>query len=339
MKLNCTLRALFSMAAMGVAFTACGSPASSTRTTVTTAGRSPSHRTSPTTASSSITATSAPTPTTGAGAQDLPANNQLRAELLTTFAAYKQMPETYFSGPQPGTLYYAYLPSTGTYWALAHFGITSAAPSQTGIGMQDGGDVGVFTRQAGGAWKMTLGGEPFPCPGQIPDAVMTVWGLTLSGACQVASASSPSRSKLTNPAVTSGLPAGRYFGTLLYFGLQLDGTGSILFEPETWQGSSPPVSHSGNYYFLDFGPSTVAAYWVGSSAASSHEVTGHFDSAFAQVAKNAMVPFAAQPDSGYVIQATVPTGCTGACSELVSITQFSPLTPMPSNPDYTEPSP
>ncbi|MGA2836519.1 MAG: hypothetical protein ABSF84_07980 [Acidimicrobiales bacterium] len=326
-------RTLFSIVATGVTFAACGSPARSTRTTVTTAGRSP------TTASSSVTTTSAGTPTTGSGAQDLPASDQLRAELLTTFAASKQMPESYFTGPQPGTLYYAYLPSTRTYWALAHFGISSAAPSQTDVDMQDGGDVGVFSRRDGGAWTMTVGGEPFPCPGQIPDAVMTVWGMTPSGACEVADASSPSRSKLTNPAVTPDLPAGVYFGTLLSFDLHLDGTGSILFEPETWQGGSLPVSHSGDYYFLDFGPSTTAAYWVGSSAASSHEVTGHFDSAFAQVAENAMVPFATQPYSGYVIQATVPTGCTGACSELASITQFGPLTPKPPNPDYAEPSP
>ncbi|MGD0881307.1 MAG: hypothetical protein ABSB09_07055 [Acidimicrobiales bacterium] len=260
-------------------------------------------------------------------------------ELLATFAASKQMPVSYFTGPTAGTLYYAYLPSTGTYWALAHFGITPAAPIQTGVDMQDGGDVGVFRRQTGGEWTMTVGGEPFPCPGQIPDAVMSVWGLTPSGACEIASASSPSRSKLTSPAVTSDLPAGAYFGTLLSFDLQLDGMGSILFEPETWQGGSPPVSHSGNYYSLDFGPSTIAAYWVGSTAASSHEITGRFNSTFAQIAENAMVPFVTQPYSGYVIQATVPAGCTGACSEVASITQFSPLTPMPPNPNYAEPAP
>ncbi len=338
MKLSCKLHTLFPLVAMGVTFAACGSNATSTRTSVSTVGRSPSHRTSPTTAPSSVTSTSTVTPTTGTGAQDLPASDQLRAELLTSFAAYKQVPESYFTGPQPGTLYYAYLPSTGTYWALAHFGITAAAPFRTGVDMQDGGDVGVFNRRAGGSWRMTLGGEPFPCPGEIPDAVMTAWGLTPSGACEVASASSPSRSKLTNPAVTLDLPAGLYFGTLISFSLQLDGTGSILFEPETWQGSSPPVSRSGNYYSLDFGPSTAAAYWVGSSAASSHEVIGHFDRAFAQVAENAMVPFVAQPYSGYVVQVTVPAGCTGACSEVASITQFSSLTPMPPNPNYAEPS-
>jgi hypothetical protein len=335
-----TLRTIIPTVAVGVALAACGSPATSARTTVSTAGRSPSHRTSTTTASSPVTSTSATTATTGTGggARNLPADDQLRAALLAVFAADKQLPESYFTGPEPGTLYYAYVPSTATYWALAHFGITSAASSQAGVDMQDGGDAGVFTRPAGGAWRMTLAGEPFPCPGQIPDAVLAVWGLTLSGACEVASGSSPVRSKLTGPVTALDLPAGTYFGTLLSFDLLLDGTGSVLFEPETWQGATPPVSHSGGFYFLEFGPSTTAAYWVGSSAASSHEVTGHFDSAFAKVVEDAMVPFVDQPYSGYVIEVTVPAGCTGACSQVDSITQYSSLTPMPPNPDYTEPS-
>ena len=201
--------------------------------------------------------------------------------------------------------------------------------------MQDGGNIGIFSRQVGQPWKMTPGGIPFPCPGALPSAMMALWGLTSSGACVVASASSPARAT-TNPTTMLNLPAGTYFGTILYFELSLDGTGTILFEPETVKGTNPPVN-SDSDVTLSFDPSTSTGYWVGTSAASSHEVTGTFNSTFAEVVKDAMEPFTAQPFSGYVIEVAPLPGCSGVCTEANSVTQFGALTPTTGDSDYTQP--
>lgn len=268
-------------------------------------------------------------------AENLTADGALNSELLATFAAYKQLPESFFTGPLKGTLYYGYLTSTRAYWALANFSITPAASFQAGVNMQDGGDIGIFTRQDDEPWKMTLGSIPFPCPGVLPSAIMALWGLTSSGACVVASADSPDRTT-TNPNTVLNLPAGTYFGTILSFELSLDGTGTIIFEPDTVDGTSPPVS-SDSDVVLSFGLSTTTGFWVGTSPASSHEVTGTFNNAFAEVVKDAMEPFIAQPYSGYVIEVAAVPGCAGGCAEAISVTQINSLTPTSGEPDYTEP--
>jgi hypothetical protein len=268
-------------------------------------------------------------------AENLTADGTLNSELLATFAAYKQLPESFFTGPLRGTLYYGYLTSTRTYWALANFSLTPAASVQASVNMQDGGDIGIFTRQSGEPWKMTLGSIPFPCPGVLPSAIMTLWGLTSSGACVVASASSPDRTT-TNPNTMLNLPAGTYFGTILFFELYLDGTGTIIFEPETVEGTSPPVN-SDSDVALSFGPSTTTGFWVGTNPASSHEVAGTFNNTFAEVVKDAMESFTAQPYSGYVIEVAAVPGCAGGCTEANSVTQFNSLTPTSSDPDYTKP--
>jgi hypothetical protein len=249
------------------------------------------------------------------------------------------MPESYFTGPLPGTVYYGYLTSKRTYWALAHFSLTPAASERASVDMQDGGDFGIFMRRNGEPWKMTPGGFPFPCPGVLPTAVMAIWGMTSPGQCVVASKSSPARSKLINPTTSIvNPPAGTYFGTIVYFDLDLEGNGTILLATETWQGASSPVSDSGGGWIdLAIVPSTTTGYWVGNRRDSSHEVTGHFDSHFAGIVADAMKPFTAQPYSGYVIQTAVIPGCTGSCAEASSVTQVNSVTPIPTNPDYTEP--
>jgi hypothetical protein len=289
--------------------------------------------TSAVTSVSPVSSTTFPSTT----AQNLPATDQLRSDLLTAFVAFKQLPASYFTGPNPGTLFYAYVPSTESYWALAHFSLTASATSAAQIGMQDGGDIGIFTRQANEPWKVMGGGIPFPCPGELPVEAMNLWGLVPAGSCQVVSASSPARAKLSGTVPVLSVPAGTYFGTLLYFDLHVDGTGSMLFEPETWQGGSQPVSRSGSYVSLTYSPSMVASYWVGSSASSSHQVTGPVDATFAHDVVNAMVPFASEPYSGYVITVVDPAGCSGSCSQATAITQIGPLAPTPPNPDFTEP--
>jgi len=266
------------------------------------------------------------------------ATSDVKAALLAAYAAQKRLPLAEVTGPLPGTLYYGLDAVTETYWAVATFGLTSSAPFEAQVSMQDGGNLGVFARKGGQAWTVRLGGIPFPCPGELPADLMSVWGMTSPGGCVVSSASSPARAQ-ANSANVLDIPPGTYFGVVLYEELALNGYGTILFEPETWQGTSSPVSHSHLYYALDTDQSTVAGYWTGPSRSASHEVLGSFDLAFARRVQNAMVPFTTQPLSGYEVTVSIPAGCSGACSKAAKIVQLNSVAPLPANPAFTEPSP
>ncbi len=129
------------------------------------------------------TTTSPPAP----AAVNLPAPPGLRAELFAAYTAAKRLPADDFIGPLPGTLYYAYVPSTGTYWATATFTLSSTAPTDAAVQMQDGGNTGVFSRHGGETWHAEMGQIPFPCPDQIPPPVAAVWHMTYPAGCQSAS--------------------------------------------------------------------------------------------------------------------------------------------------------
>ncbi len=288
--------------------------------------------------SASPSAPAVPASSTEAGAQNLVASSDIQAALLAAYATEKGLPQAEVTGPLSGTLYYGIDNATGTYWAVAQFGLTASAPFNAEVNMQDGGNIGVFSRQGDQPWTVRLGGIPFPCPGVLPADLMSVWGMTSPGNCDVVSASSPARAQATIADVLD-MPAGTYFGVIIYVELQLDGYGNILFEPETWQGTSSPASQSHLYYALTFDPSTVTGYWTGTSRSGSQEVLGSFDLAFGQRIQSAMVPFMTQPFSGYEVTVSIPAGCSGACSEATNIIQLNSVAPMPANPDFTEPPP
>ena len=104
----------------------------------------------------------------------------MRADLTAVYVAYMHMPATDIAGTVAGSVYYAYVPATDTYWAVASFVPTSTAAEQTLVNLQDGGDMGVFTRVGTGAWQMrSNGGIPFPCPGLLPADVSSLWGMTI----------------------------------------------------------------------------------------------------------------------------------------------------------------
>jgi hypothetical protein len=299
---------------------------------------SPSASTAPAARAHPATASvSAPESSTEAGAQNLVASSSLEAALLAAYATEKGLPQDQVTGPLPGTLYYGIDNATGTYWAVAHFGLTPSASFQDEVNMQDGGNIGVFSRQGDQPWTVGLGGIPFPCPGELPADLMAVWGMTSPGGCVLVSASSPAWAQTTAADVLD-MPAGTYFGVVLSVELLLDGDGSIQFEPETWQGTSTPASQSHLYYSLEIAPSAATGYWTGTSRSASQEILGTFDLEFAQGIQSAMVPFTTQPLSGYEVTVSIPAGCSGACSEVTDIVQLNSVAPLPTNPDFTEPS-
>jgi hypothetical protein len=117
------------------------------------------------------------------GGPESPGHRSAQSATAGPFAQAKGYPQSDFSGPVPGSLYYAYLPSTGSYWALATFSLVPGFPFQLGVDMQDGGNTGIFTMPSGASWQVRFGGIPFPCRGNFPDALATVSALSYSPAC------------------------------------------------------------------------------------------------------------------------------------------------------------
>jgi hypothetical protein len=118
-----------------------------------------------------------------AGAQNLVASPALKAQLLAAYLAQKGFQPSWVTGPDAGSVYYGFLPSTNTYWAMATFSLAPGAPQQANVNMQDGGNIGIYTAVSGQPWTVRFGTVPFPCPGALPQALMSVWDITPPEVC------------------------------------------------------------------------------------------------------------------------------------------------------------
>lgn len=172
---------------------ACMSGPRNSSATTTTAGGASGSATSTTTR----TPSTAPTPTTVStrpGAVNLAVPAEVDPQLLEAYVsgarnefggdADLRAPDVI--GPLSGNLYYAEIPSTGDYWALASFSPSAQATPQQQVNFQDGGGTGLFEEQPGQGWKMVghpNGGGPWPCPGQILPALEDVWHLQSFSGC------------------------------------------------------------------------------------------------------------------------------------------------------------
>lgn len=83
----------------------------------------PAASTTPSAAASPTAAAPSATPATPGGVQNLVITSAEISELTAGFAAREGMSVSSVlgGGPLPGSVYYAYDPATGTYWALANF--------------------------------------------------------------------------------------------------------------------------------------------------------------------------------------------------------------------------
>ncbi len=149
-------------------------PKSTTSTTATT-----STTTLSVPAATSTTTTSVPGNGSSAP-QDIVPDQATEAQLEAAYAAYMGDPPQDIAGTEQGSVYEAYLPPAATYWALARFLPTSDASEQTVVGMQDGGNIGIFDKSASGSWTMIAKGTSPFCPSRsaIPAEVQSLWGLT-----------------------------------------------------------------------------------------------------------------------------------------------------------------
>lgn len=126
-------------------------------------------------------ASPAPSPTGKASdaAVNLPATNALRLALRQAYVSARPgvRPDE-VDGPRRGTLYYAFVPATRTYWAIAWFDPSAHARYQTQVNFQDGMGGAVFTRHSGGNWRATVHERGnLPCPGDVPPSVLRAWAL------------------------------------------------------------------------------------------------------------------------------------------------------------------
>jgi hypothetical protein len=142
-----------------------------------------------TAAASQSAAAPSPTPT---GIQNLVISSAEKSDLTTAFVAMRgiSLSDIAGGGPEAGSVYYGYDPSTDTYWALANFAASSTASMNAQIGFQDGGGTGMFKKAgATGAWQATRASFPEIC-GEVtyfPAAVLMAWSISttsLPPACQ-----------------------------------------------------------------------------------------------------------------------------------------------------------
>jgi hypothetical protein len=171
---------VFALVLSGAAVAACSNspstPAGSGGTTPTAAGNA-------TTQPPSTTQPPAGTTTTSGAPQNLAATAALKSSITAVYVAARNLPASQVAGTVPGSVYYAYVPSTQTYWAIASFEPNGSATMQTQVAMQDDGCCGIFTQMTGGNWVFVSGFLGEPCTGQIPASLMALWNLHPPGDC------------------------------------------------------------------------------------------------------------------------------------------------------------
>jgi len=145
-----------------------------------------SRQSTPTSASAGAPTSSTTTPTTlpvAGPVRNLVADTTVRQQLMAAFIAARSQPTDTWAaipaaaigGIEPGSLYYAYVPSTNTFWAMASFYPTPGTEQTSAfIGFQDGGNSAQFARSDDGPWAVKYIG---PCYTALPPEVQAAWGL------------------------------------------------------------------------------------------------------------------------------------------------------------------
>jgi hypothetical protein len=173
-----------SAVAVGALFlSACsnGGPTATGTTTTTASGSSSSGGRTTTTTSGAGASTT--TSTTSGAPQNLVATAAVKSALTAVYVARNGLPAAEVAGTAPNSVYYAFMPSTNTYWAIAAFLPTANASMNTEVAMQDDGCCGIFNMTTGGAWTLVARYLGAPCGGQIPATLEELWHLTPPGDC------------------------------------------------------------------------------------------------------------------------------------------------------------
>ena len=172
--------------AVGVALLVAGcSSVTHLATTSPTTTAEPTTRSTPSSTTTEQTTPASTTTQSPPAVENLVADATVRQDLLTAFSTFRSdgtntpgfaaIPQGAVGSIQSGSLYYAFIPSSSTYWAMASFDPTAAA-SQTSasVGFQDGGSTAVFARTQAETWTVKYVGW---CLTGLPAAVAAVWGV------------------------------------------------------------------------------------------------------------------------------------------------------------------
>lgn len=115
---------------------------------------------------------------------NLIASPAMKSALLAAGAKMHHLPESDYTGLAKGATYFAYDPSTKTYWAGASL-IPKPGSTQAEVGNQDDGAYLVFKRPLHGAWRAYpagVTGADSTCMVTPPAAVTAIWGWA-AGSC------------------------------------------------------------------------------------------------------------------------------------------------------------
>jgi CHAP domain len=175
------------------------------------------------------------------------------------FAVFKGIPLDDVGALRTGSLHIGYDPSTQTYWGTASFLPSTQAGPSVAVTFQDGGGIGIFQSGNGTAWTMTgVGGQPFPCAGEVPATVEAAWGLESSPYC---AASNSAASPLVATSAGGGVASAEVSGSAAS---QSSGTSPIAQIATSQVGiGDTPVSTN---FLLDCDPYTTM---VGAGASSA----------------------------------------------------------------------
>jgi hypothetical protein len=112
--------------------------------------------------------------------QNLPVSNMVKNQLTSAYAAFHKYKATDVIGTAPNSVYYAYDPSSGTYWAMSGFVPSQEASYQVHVSMQDAGAFGWFSQKSGGNWQAHNGSFPPWCHADqfFPSGVLAVWSIS-----------------------------------------------------------------------------------------------------------------------------------------------------------------
>src|SRR5262249_18466326 len=116
--------------------------------------------------------------TTTAAIRNLVVSSAVRAQLLAAGAALHQLPVKDYTGLAKGETYYAYDPSTNTYWAGAGL-VASPKSMKAQVGNQDDGAYLDFEKPPGSSWRASDAGTPgssnYTCAVTTPSGVVSAW--------------------------------------------------------------------------------------------------------------------------------------------------------------------
>jgi len=190
MKLR-VLPALGGSLIVGLAVAGCGpaqgTPPAAAAGTTAAAGSAAATTSAPAaTSPSAAVASGSPSASAAAsasGVQNLIADASVKQQLITAIAQLHDYSVSNIASTAPGTVYYAYDPANGSYYAEASVVLAADASSLAQISNQDDGGDNFFRRVGDGPWQVEEGGGfvgPNICTAVkfFPAPVLAVWNQT-----------------------------------------------------------------------------------------------------------------------------------------------------------------